>query len=65
MKLLVDEMPFVKGDCPFSKEIPLSQYDEKTKRRYKSVGYECDITKDFCDLDCDTCSGLKILETKE
>ena len=65
MKLLVDEMPSDKFYCPFSKEIPLSQYDEKTKRRYRSVGYECDITKDFCDLDCDTCSGLKVLEIKE
>ena len=65
MKLLVDEIPFCQSDCPFSREIPMSRYDEKKKCRYRYVGYECDLTKDFCDLECGTCSGLKVLEIKE
>ena len=65
MKIFVDEMPFCKQDCPFSEEIPMSRYDKKTKRHYRCIDYECILTKDFCDLDCDTCSGLRVLKTGE
>ena len=57
MKILVDEMPSYIWDCPFSELIELS----------RTIKFNCKITKEFCDLDCGTCtcSCLKVLETKE
>ena len=55
MKLLVDEMPLNEYICPFSELIEIS----------RSFVHDCKLTGDYCDLACGTCSGLKLLETKE
>ena len=58
MRILVDEIPLTIYDCPFSKEA--ERYE---RGRYcSSIVYECSVTKELCDLNCDTCSGLKVIE---
>lgn len=56
MKILVTEMPLCMYDCPFSKEYTCG---------LDRVAYDCAVTKEDCDLDCGTCSGLKVLKIEE
>ena len=60
MKILVDEMPINKEKCPFSilQIMPLG-FDVKNYSKLEAKYYECNITKDFCNLECGLCNGLK------
>ena len=58
MKFLVDEMPLSNYYCPFLKETII----EDAYGRQTNVYHDCSVTKDFCDLDCGKCSGLKCIE---
>lgn len=51
MKLIVDEMPYYKSDCPFS-----TRYYDEDKEAWV---YECTLTKEECDLENqESCKGL-------
>lgn len=54
MKILVDEMPLNVCACPFSEVLELP----------RTIKFYCKLTNDYCDLDCGTCSCLKLMETK-
>lgn len=65
MKILVDELPCSKYECPFSKAYSMPPWDERMNHREWFDLYDCDITKGLCDLNCGACSGLKVLKTED
>lgn len=71
MKLLVDELPCSKYECPFSKAYTMPLWkvgmDVADVLKIDYPLYECTIAKTLCDLGCGeyACSGFKVLKMEE
>lgn len=60
MKILVDESPCSKPECPFSVLRHTSLGFDEHFNRLGLMYYDCTISKRECDLSGGVCSGLKV-----